>query len=787
MKKHFYLLLLLPLPFFAASCGGAKAPHDTEKTRANRLRPPAEVQTQPAAESATTAKIKNILLNNSVFWSRLGWPYNPPVLDENGNARMMLSDDSPEKKFHGDFDRAGIKIHSTILFSGWIAPAKYDYRATDKALDDLFASVGKDSMYIPRIKLDPPPSWCAENPEDTTVYYPGGLSKEEIAELACTPAHDWFGMELPNGYTTDKKVRGKPDPRPNVRGLIGMQSFSSEKWLRDAGEALRRLIRHIESGKYGKNVIAYHIAYGQCGETSFWRGWEKNDYRFGDYGINNLRAFYDWGIRKYGSREALAKAWGQPGISRDNVKLPTPMKRELHWNSHADFFRAAPDNLSSIDYEKFCGEMNARAIEYFSKIVKEESGKAAGAFYGYYLFVPRAAYNGHLEFDKLLDSPYVDFLASPKGYRNVKPGGPGMEQTPPMSVNRKKIFIDELDVRTHLSCWPDAKDMGGTRTMLWREFSKCMQSGSGFWWMDLHGGWFDSKEVMDEIKKIESAAKDMRAEKRVPTAQVLIVTDTESFHCAKPSLRLHRDLVVDTIARIRMAGAPADHYRLSDLKSIDLSGYKAVLFINCFRVTDSDWAEISGKMSPNTSLVWHYAPAVWSDSYDPARSESITGFKIAERPISDTETAVFSDPSKGTIKADFSKKFDNKYPEKPYPLFGAVGGGEGFEPIAKYTDSTAALAKTRHGKFTSYFVSLPLLDSESYRRIFDAAGVESPAPANCAVYADSRFCAIFPSEPARFKLPLKGEFVDAVSGKTVRGGEEIYIPGKGALLLRQKK
>ena len=172
MKKYFYLLLLLPLPFFAASCGGAKAPHDTEKTRANRLRPPAEVQTQPAAESATTAKIKNILLNNSVFWSRLGWPYNPPVLDENGNARMMLSDDSPEKKFHGDFDRAGIKIHSTILFSGWIAPAKYDYRATDKALDDLFASVGKDSMYIPRIKLDPPPSWCAENPEDTTVYYP---------------------------------------------------------------------------------------------------------------------------------------------------------------------------------------------------------------------------------------------------------------------------------------------------------------------------------------------------------------------------------------------------------------------------------------------------------------------------------------------------------------------------------------------------------------------------------------------------------------------------------------
>lgn len=158
----------------------------------------------------------------------------------------------PEKKFHRDFMDAGVKIHSTILFSGWMAPGKYDYSATDKALADLFAAAGESALYIPRIKLDVPPAWCAENPEDTTVYYPGGLSKGEIAELACTPAHDWFGMEYKNGYSTDTKMRGNKDPRPNVRGLIGLQSFSSEKWLRDAGEALRRLIRRIEAANTQK-------------------------------------------------------------------------------------------------------------------------------------------------------------------------------------------------------------------------------------------------------------------------------------------------------------------------------------------------------------------------------------------------------------------------------------------------------------------------------------------------------------------------------------------------------
>ena len=458
------------------------------------------------------------------------------------------------------------------------------------------------------------------------------------------------------------------------------------------------------------------------------------------------------------------------------------MRRELHWNSHAEFFRAFEEDKICIDYEKFCGEANVRAIDYFSKIVKEESGKAAGAFYGYYLFVPRAAYNGHVEFDALLKSPNVDFLASPKGYRNVAPGESGMDQTPPMSVNLDKIFIDELDVRTHLSLWPDAKNMEGTRTMLWREFAKCMQSRSGFWWMDLHGGWFDSPEIMREIEKIEAAAKQIRAKPPKRTAEVLIVSDNESFLYSKPSWQLHRDLVVDTISRIRMAGAPADHYRLADLGRIDLSGYKAAVFINCVRITDERWAEISRRLRPDATLVWHYAPAVWGEKYDPARGEKITGFKLAERKTRKVETVEFADGSGKKLSKDFSAPSSHNPLEKPYPTFSA-DPSNGAEVLAKYSDGSAAFAKIRRGGRDSYFVSLPVLDSGSYRRIFDAAGIASPAPAECAVYADSRLCGIFPKNAVKFKLPLKGKFRDAITQKTLAGGEEISIPAKGALVL----
>jgi arabinogalactan endo-1,4-beta-galactosidase len=62
----------------------------------------------------------DLLKNNSVFWSRMGFFHDPPLKDENG--RMVIFGDNFEHfgKFHQDFTAAGIKIHTSILFNGWI-------------------------------------------------------------------------------------------------------------------------------------------------------------------------------------------------------------------------------------------------------------------------------------------------------------------------------------------------------------------------------------------------------------------------------------------------------------------------------------------------------------------------------------------------------------------------------------------------------------------------------------------------------------------------------------------
>jgi len=82
------------------------------------------------------------------------------------------------------------------------------------------------------------------------------------------------------------------------------QSFSSQKWLHDAGEALRNFVRHIENSKFGEHVIGYHICAGVSGEWSYYWGGE-----FYDYSKPHLEAFRKWLCKRYGDVEKLRKAW----------------------------------------------------------------------------------------------------------------------------------------------------------------------------------------------------------------------------------------------------------------------------------------------------------------------------------------------------------------------------------------------------------------------------------------------------------------------------------------------
>jgi hypothetical protein len=688
-------------------------------------------------------------------------------MDEDGKPIVFFDDFGRFVKHHENFVSAGVKIHTSILFSGWVGIDRYDYELTDQVLDALLKN-NPDIYYVPRIKLNVPSEWCRENPEDVFVYYDGPRNLEEVRSLVGTEKHDILGYNSERGYYT---AGSWEDDRPNVDGIISNQSFSSEKWLQDAGETLRRLIEHLENGPYGKQIIGYHIAYGVSGETCLWGRFGKNN--FGDYGINNRRAFFDWGMERYKSLEALREAWNNPSLDKENIEPPPPEIR-TEKGSLEKFFRA--ENRISVDYDIFMSEVNAKAIESFGRVVKENTGKAVGCFYGYFMGCSNSAYTGWLAYDRILNSPYVDFIAAPKVYYRSVPGEPGGELAPAQSVNRRKLWMDELDNRTHLCVTQEKQcaDFNETRTVMWREFSKNISHGSNFWWMDLGGGWFDSPEILSEVAKIEETAKGFRARPGQSISEILLVVDEESVYCHSVSNSLHRSLMQDMVSNANLCGAPVDLYRLNDLDTLDLSQYKLIVFLNTFRILPEYWKRIKSRIPEDATLLMNYAPGILKPEYSIDNIETLTGFQVKEKKVSSTSELRMESGAFMRLCSAMKQQASSGL-EIDYPLLEII---DPENVLARYEDGSAAVAIKKHEGRKIIYSVLPFFSPEHIRCIAVEAGCHMYAPLDCAVYGDSRFIGLFPRRDIQnenLELKTESSLVSAVSGKRINASKSATI------------
>ena len=692
------------------------------------------------------------LRTNPFFWSRLGFCYDPPRADKSGKQILFSRNLEKYRRIHDSFRDAGIRCHTTILHSGWVAPGKYDYTLTDETLDALLAG-NPDIYYMPRVKLNVPPEWCRENPCDTFVYENGPSTAEEIAALADTPLHDWFGNNQ-NGYPVNGGYNSYKDDRPNFGGVIGLQSFSSEKWISDACEALRRLIAHIDASPYAGQIIGYHIAYGMCGETVLW-GSFGNKPCLGDFGVNARKAFRDFEVKKYGSCEKAADALGVSDFSE--IDVPSGTLRENGNSSLRKLFFDRAENLVCADYQEFLSESNIHAAEEFCRTVKEIHPELyAGIFYGY-LTVPRSADAGHLAIDRLVSSPYIDFAASPKGYYKCLPGEPGGEQSPAQSINRRKVWLDEIDNLTYLDPRNNGKvkNFCETKVTLWREGMKNITRNQGFWWMDLGEGSFDSPEVMDVISDITEFGKKLCAKaENESISEVLLVTDEYTIASMSLSYALNSGLRLELPTQLHMIGTPVDVLRLSDLDDCDLGRYKLIVFADAFKIPSELCERIIGEIRKDAVVVYHYAPGILAPDFNPENVRRTCGFSISE----------FS-PDGIDIKSE-------GYPEVCGKTYGGAPGildfptveivpEDGMNVLSHYSDGRIKTAKRTFRGFISVLCTYPSLTAHDLRKLAEESGVRMYAPCGVTVYADNRAIGFFSFAAEKFGTVLP-------NGKNVR-------------------
>ena len=572
------------------------------------------------------------LKDHPIFWSRLGGEWYPPLYDPQGNPYYGWTEEeiSTMQRYHRDFAAAGVHTHSMILDAGWCAENSYDYRVTDMQLRHLFEA-DPDGYVLPRIKLDAPLDWCRNHPEDVFLYANGkGLSAGEIAALVGTPSQSYWQYKVPEWYEKYEDFQ-KETPL-----LIDAQSFSSKRWLADAGEVIRRLIEHLESGPYADRIVGYHLAFGHAGECMQWR---TEDYRnHGDFGIGHLQRFYDYGLEKYGSREALAAAWQQPEITRDTVELPLPEERYGEGNTLQSYFRGRAKDAIARDFDDFLCDNVADAILHFAKTAKAHTKKAVGFFYGYFLFAADIQYEGHLRLDRVLSSPDIDFLASPTSYHFRAAGSPSMEMTVTQSVNREKLYMEEIDTRTYLVPLDKAgvkphdcnRTMEQTRYVLWRSLCKNLSHGSGFWWMDLGRGWFDAPDIMKEIAMLTKAHGVLKQGTHRSVADVLVVMDDACLTHTQSNRLLTHSFVRNLVLTSRTAGVLCDMYRTSDLERINLSAYRLVVFGTNYALTSERLKK--WHFRGDTTLMFVNGAGILGEDGRPSLSnvEALTGFLLEE-------------------------------------------------------------------------------------------------------------------------------------------------------------
>jgi len=689
-----------------------------------------------------------LLRDTPVFWSRLGIGYNPPIRGNDGKWLIFNRNYDIYRRYHKQFYDIGIKVHSSVIPSGWYGVCEYDYSDVDEILDAIM-DIGDDFLFLPRVKLDVPLDWCRENPEEVFVYSTGPRDADEIKNLVFTPKHDILGYEAPEGYTANNA--GKlSDNRPNVGGVIGMQSFSSKKWLEDAGEALSRLVDHIASKPYADRIIGYHIAYGNCGETTAWGSWDKPVWRHGDYGISATKNFYDYSLNSYGM-----------GYDVPSAELMYGVKNNL-----SEFFREGYPQCSAVSY--FNSHVNINACEHFCRVIKEkDKDLVTGIFYGYIIGQANCSHGGHLAIDEAINSKYIDFIASPTGYYKDGPYGAGLEQTPCDSISRKKLWIAEIDNKTHLHHYIDpqkAKDFEETKTLLTREFTKNLAFDRGYWWMDLGEGCFDSEEIMAFLKQLNCISVDLKKEPCENISEVLIVIDDESMHYHTPSFAYHELFIKEFTTRIKMCGAPVTFIRKCDLYDMELKQFKCVFFLNCFKTDERFEAIIKNGFNKNVTFVWNYAPGYVQDSVSSENTKKLTGFDIAKY-----DGEGFKD------KADID-----------FPLV-YIEDSENVKPLKSYPDGKimAGEINSHHGH-KNILCTFPEFTIEDFFKIISKSGVNIISGIHTTVHQDSRFTAIFANEDTEFELNIRcgNSFYELLTGKEYKNHSVIQLKKGRCIMLK---
>lgn len=692
-----------------------KKKYDSEIAAANRLPAGLEKEAAPKVRIVYRGNTPMILINGKqhpVLWNLCG-----------GDAGNMWGDNIILKTSKIGFDFFQVTVSPEILVKG---AGNYDFRSLNKKITRLLTLVPNAKILI-NIRMGTAIAWSKAHPDENIQYAAGAVD---------TLLDEYQGRAL----------------RP---------SAASKVYRQDTLKAIRGLSQYIKSQPWKNRVIGFRSCWGIYTE---WHCFGM--FQAPDTGKAMTREFRKYLARKYKTEAALQKAWGEKNVTFATAKPPTTAER----TNNASLLDPVK-NRKYIDFSYCLQETIADLLLLWSAELKKEfPDRLCGAYYGY-IFTGHTPEGANILVDKVLSSPYIDFLSNPSYYSPScrQAGGTYHHRAIPASFKRygKLVTIDD-DSRYHFL--PGITEAYATRSALEsimctrRNYCNHIFDNSAIQLTDPMRGRgsrphaFDNKDVLDALSESIKVVRNLGvipSESRLDSAVVVNYYDRLYRDGAKKLTPLMFNLFALGPIHSLRSGMAFEILTLQDYLASS-KDYKNVIFLSCFAPTAEERAKLMKKTrQPRTNAVWLIAPGcITENGFSDAAMSELAGIKLA---------------------------------------------GSGVAPRVICKDKAAVqickniYRKTLESKANMYFVDQIPRNSSAWRELFTAVGMHAYVPADNYFRRHNHIFMFHTGKVGKYKIELPAEYknctvTEQFSGKTYKASAiEVVSTGPGTWLFTINK
>jgi len=406
---------------------------------------------------------------------------------------------------------------------------------------------------------------------------------------------------------------------------------ASEKWRNDTVDYFQALLKHIEE-KYSEHMEAY--IYG-CGSGTEWF-----DMSQGVESPSRYKAYCKW-CKAHGKTVPadLPQRSVREQCSGDLVKLFDPFVADQPEEERCTGLLRIPEKDSAgLDFHKFNSELMADTVLFFAKKAREVIRKDVqlGTLFGYMLDISFVVSIGQLDYERVFNAEELDFFVAPATYNERQMGGGSGSMIAMETLHLLgKRMLNSCDHRTFttrtltnydrgITIWKDGIEV--TAGMK-REFAMNFIYGASLWWFDMLGGWWDSQEAMDTIKKSKAIWDTYMQNDSPGAAEIFVVCDPENVYYLNEQTREIVNFTTKITQALNHTGVPFVCGSFNDLEKLRPDQYKLFIFQHPFELNEKKM-EILRKcvMKSGKTALWLYGPGIIKDrKWQPENVKKICG------------------------------------------------------------------------------------------------------------------------------------------------------------------